>query len=210
VTVIDNPLLAFWTQTTGLPEHDPEGLNDWRRDGCSAERAYLDRTSELCRARHRAIDRWSFAVPSDEALSWLLQLGPLVEVGAGTGYWAALLAARGADVVACDLRRPRGQYRQEVGAYHPVENLDAAEAAAAHPERALLLVWPPYDEDMAVRALEAYRGPVVAYIGESDGGCTGDEAFHAALDAHWFEAHCVSIPQWWGVHDRLYIFRRRD
>lgn len=45
---------------------------------------------------------YAFAVPSAEALAALAKHGPLVEWGAGTGYWAAMLQRAGADVVALD------------------------------------------------------------------------------------------------------------
>jgi hypothetical protein len=50
---------------------------------------------------------FSLSVPSEEALAALKHCGPLCELGAGTGYWAALLRSRGADVVAYDLMPPR-------------------------------------------------------------------------------------------------------
>ena len=62
---------------------------------------------------------------------------------------------------------------------------------------------------MAVNALRAYAGRRVAYVGEWDGGCTGDEAFHALLSRGWRETERVAIPQWWGLHDALYIYERR-
>ena len=47
---------------------------------------------------------WSlaFAVPSERALDLLASYAPLVEMGAGTGYWARLLQLRGVQVAAFD------------------------------------------------------------------------------------------------------------
>lgn len=50
---------------------------------------------------------FSLSVPSEEALNALKKCGPICELGAGTGYWAALLRARGVDVVAYDIQPPR-------------------------------------------------------------------------------------------------------
>ncbi|PNW76347.1 hypothetical protein CHLRE_12g552827v5 [Chlamydomonas reinhardtii] len=51
-----------------------------------------------------AVPSVSWAIPSAEALEVIAQQsgGRVVEVGAGTGYWAWLLARRGVDVVAVD------------------------------------------------------------------------------------------------------------
>ena len=51
------------------------------------------------------------------ALSLLAARAPLVEVGAGTGYWAAALRRRGIDVLAYDLNPPATD-AAEANAYH--------------------------------------------------------------------------------------------
>jgi len=51
-----------------------------------------------------ALFAWS--IPGGPALAAMARYSPLLECGAGTGYWAALLAARGADVLASDVSPP--------------------------------------------------------------------------------------------------------
>ena len=48
----------------------------------------------------------SHAVPSAQLLKALAKLGPIVEVGAGSGYWSAMLHERGVDTIAYDLDPP--------------------------------------------------------------------------------------------------------
>ena len=46
----------------------------------------------------------AYAVPSEEAISLLANLGlPMIECGAGTGYWASLLRAQGVTIAAYDI-----------------------------------------------------------------------------------------------------------
>jgi hypothetical protein len=52
------------------------------------------------------VQRYAFAVPTREALETISQYAPIVELGAGTGYWAWLLRRRGVDCVAYDLAPP--------------------------------------------------------------------------------------------------------
>src|SRR4051794_21992422 len=52
--------------------------------------------------RKQLIWAFAWAVPSDEAIEEIARHGPIVEIGAGTGYWAWLLAQAGADVLAYD------------------------------------------------------------------------------------------------------------
>lgn len=54
-------------------------------------------------ARVWACRLYSFATPTPPALDLLASLGDIVEVGAGTGYWAAALRARGVGVLAFDI-----------------------------------------------------------------------------------------------------------
>jgi hypothetical protein len=44
--------------------------------------------------------KYAFGVPGNYALDCLARYGPLVEIGAGTGYWARCLRERGVDIVA--------------------------------------------------------------------------------------------------------------
>lgn len=142
---------------------------------------------------------YSWAIPSPEALDLIASLGPLLEVGAGNGYWARLLRWRGADVLAVD-NEPRQI------AYSDVTYGDAAAFAAQHPKRTLLLIWPPLGDPMALDALRAYQGRTVIYIGEWR-GCTAEGGFHDELGL-WERVRVLNIPQWEGSRDKLYVFRR--
>ena len=49
------------------------------------------------------IQKFSYAIPNDEALDLILSYSPIVEMGAGLGYWAYLLDQKGCDIVAYDI-----------------------------------------------------------------------------------------------------------
>lgn len=86
--------------------------------------------------------------------------------------------------------------------------MDWADAARAHPDRTLLLVWPPMHET-TVEALTAYSGERFVYVGEPQGGCTGDEAFFEQLSRDWDLVTMRSIPQWSGINDLMEVYKRR-
>lgn len=168
---------------------------------------------EIHPARRRACNRWSWAVPSPEAVTLLAGLGPIVEVGAGTGYWARLISDAGGDIIAYDRTPPiehpavdparlrswcrDDEWPEGVNRFHPharqwfdVCEDDGVAAAAAHPDRTLFLCWPPYDRPFGADALRAYHaagGRRVIYVGEGSDGCTGDADLHALLG---FEPWC--------------------
>jgi len=136
-----------------------------------------------------------------------------VDVMAGTGYWARVLAEAGGDVTASDLCEP-GVDNDWHGAdrrYFDVQyGLDAAyvagKHAAHHPDSALLLCWPPMS-DAAARAAHAHRiagGRTIVYVGEGHGGCTGDDTLWRILFDE-SDAECIGGAAWLGLHDNAWI-----
>lgn len=170
--------------------HKPHAGNDWSLNWWDA--------------REKAVRTWSWAVPNDAALAAITAHGPVLEVGAGGGYWAALLEQRGCRVVATD-ETPWENTFTDVGA------LEATEAVKLYGRtRNLLTVWPPLDSTMAANALATFKSvnPTgnVFYVGEGDGGCTGCDIFHNLLNTHYDLDDEVEIPTWPGIHDRLFIY----
>lgn len=215
----------------GRPDYDAYATLTRRNASEEAMRALFNEGWGRRAKRDELVTRYAWAIPNAAALSALAQYSPLVEVGAGTGYWAWLLRKMGVDILPYDLRPPRtaahandfhrwapsdskGRIipsQQVVGTcWTPVSTASARRAASLHPDRTLMLCWPPYDKPMAHQALQAYRGECVAYIGESQGGATADDAFHDLLEAEWDEVQSVSIPQWEGIHDALLVYRRKQ
>lgn len=170
--------------------------------------------------RDRLVKKYAWAIPTNEALDAIARHAPqgIIEIGAGTGYWASLLRERGVDVLAFDMAplAPAGHAAPYLNRYHgdalPWTQVELGTEhilmGDLHHERALFLCWPPYADDMAANALRFYRGDTLIYIGESGGGCTGDDAFHGMLEQAWEEVACVGLPQFPGIHDDLTIYRR--
>lgn len=155
--------------------------------------------------RERLRTKYAYAIPDDAAVRGLVELSPSVEIGAGTGYWASLVFAAGGDIVCYDVAPYKNHWVE--GRWHPV-NVGGPESAAKHPYRALFLCWPPYDKPMAVEALAAYQGRHVVYIGEGQGGCTGDDSFHDALEKGWRELRVLPLWQFGGIHDQMFVYER--
>ncbi|MGL5911571.1 MAG: hypothetical protein ACRCZP_16345 [Phycicoccus sp.] len=186
-------------------------------------------SSALAR-RGELVTRYSWAIPSAEALSAIAQHAPphgIVEIGAGGGYWASLLQQAGVPVVAYDPAPPPNTSQWHDG--HPWADVLLGDhtSVIGHPDRALMLCWPNYDEGYGAEAVDLYGGDTVIFIGERSSGCTGDARLHALLG----EADCwcphelcvcgaqsttplfrevaeVAIPQWQGIHDSLRVHRR--
>ena len=114
--------------------------------------------------------RYSYVLPDDASLTMLAELGPLVEIAAGTGYWAQRLRSLGVDVVALDQAPPDGdmpnRYHAPLPTWTEVVQGDHT-VLAAHADRALFLCWPPLFSALG-DCLSFYAGKTIAVIG--DGG----------------------------------------
>jgi hypothetical protein len=121
-------------------------------------------------SRLELAQRYAYVFPDPPLVRALCELGPLVEIGAGTGYWARKLRDVGADVLAFDQAPPDGDMPNR---YHP-RTPTWTEVAPGdhtvltdHSDRALFLCWPPLFSLLG-DCLDFYEGNTVACIG--DGG----------------------------------------
>lgn len=155
------------------------------------------------RLQEDAVQRFGFAVPTVAALDAISACSPggVVEIGAGTGYWAAQLAHRGVDVLAVDLHPPPdldNPWFAGSPTWFPVESGDER-VAGEQPSRCLLLVWPTKNEMWPADALALHHragGRHAVYVGEPAGGRTGDAVLHALIGE---AGNCVACT--YGITD---------
>ena len=170
--------------------------------------------------RQLASAEYSWAIPTNEALSTILSFGRnIVELGSGHGYWASLLAAAGGNVTAVE----QGFARYYDDRYFPqTVNQDGAAYLQEHegvPDATLFLCWghqSDFDE-----ALAAFRGEYLAVVGEGASGCTwwpewdkwdvvdSDDGANQA-QRQWRLIRTIVIPKWEGIHDYLVILQRDE
>jgi tetratricopeptide (TPR) repeat protein len=157
-------------------------------------------------------NKYAWGVPTDAALTALASLGKIVEVGAGTGYWTALLRARGADVVAYDMAPVdlgNNKYHTRTRSWTEVHKA-GAKIAGKHADRALFICWP--EEVVAMRAMKAYRGDKLACVGVY-GVLTDSPDLFEELSLNWSVENVIELPGWTvgleeGQQDCLYILKR--
>lgn len=154
---------------------------------------------------------YSWAIPTQEAIeSILVHANKFVEMGCGTGYWARLITRLGGNVIAYDFENDQNEYHHK-STFFEVNYVKKGEYdhILKHGDRALLLCWPPNADVMAFEYLKRYTGDTVIYIGEGYGGCAGDDAFHELLDLRYILIETISIPQWDGMHDKVFVYKRQ-
>ena len=95
-----------------------ETISSASRSRCSIMAAFLIR-QPMPGVLLTLAQQYAYVFPNDSALAMLTGLGPLAEIGAGTGDWAHRLRSIGADIVAFDQAPLDGnranRYHQEAG-----------------------------------------------------------------------------------------------
>lgn len=131
-----------------------------------------------------------------------------MEVGAGTGYWTYEFQKASVDYVGTDKCPCIQKYFKRKIPWTKIEKIDAIHAVDKYPDRTLLICWPDYQEKWAADVLNRYSGETVIYVGEWD-GCTADESFEELLYNEYEELETIVIPQWWGAHDQIFVYRKK-
>ena len=153
--------------------------------------------------------KYSWAIPTPEAIREISYFAPIVEMGAGNGYWAYLLRKEKVQIAAFDnfsliineendLPKPWTQVLQ-----------GDEKTILDHLDKTLLLCWPEDENPMAANVLDLYTGPHLIYIGEGRGGVTADDSFFDRLDRDFILVKFVNIPNWPGRSDSLNIYKRK-
>jgi hypothetical protein len=158
---------------------------------------------------------------------------PIVEMGAGTGYWAHQLERRGITTVAFDARPPTeavgvhpasggghggvGRARAEENEFHgdcpAFTNVRKGGPSLLSNtrwrEHTLLLCYPPKGQPMGAQAVSAFCGRTVIHVGEW-GGDTGDMQLEAQFAAGWQLERRVPLPCWGDTMEDLTVWTRRE
>jgi hypothetical protein len=162
-------------------------------------------TAAMSDLRRKLVAAYAWAIPSPLALETIARYQPLIELGAGTGYWAFCLRQMGVDITAMD--RNEKAPPQWSAVVHGDESLLEDASSPLH-QKSLMLCWPPLSELLAERALQLYRGDTVIDIGEPRGGNTGTPAFADNLEANFSLVESLSLPRWPGCRDELRVWVR--
>jgi hypothetical protein len=159
--------------------------------------------------RKKMLEGYCFAVLTEEMIDKIKPYGPILEVGAGTGYWAYEFKKRGVDYLATDVYAlPSNKYFLSSKAWEHVYIYTTEDAIKRFPNRTLLMCWPGYRESWAYEALNKYKGNIFIYAGEKEGGCCADDDFFKHLNRYWKEIKTLDMPQFFGLHDTARIFKR--
>lgn len=151
--------------------------------------------------RVQLAEQYAWAIPSSEIINKLVDYSPIVEIGAGTGYWAHLINQHGGDVVAIDPDPPDTTWTDIKQRTH--------EHVIKYPNHTLLMCWPAFVKHWPVQTIKDYPGNRAVYVGEPRGGNCGSVELHDEIRRSFGPAtDVIPIPQWEARNDKAYVFER--
>jgi len=212
---VEHSIIKYKISDDDLKSYNPylKKVKKFIDDNANSELNEL--ASLLMVKRHDFVSDYSFTIPYHAILKKAASYSPIVEIGAGSGYWARCLSEMGADVIAYDQWPPGGQkpwewYRAnpwfEDSWYPLIEGDDSS--SAYHPDRTLFMAWPVPLNPMAYNALVSYKdagGRIIIYIGDPHPESSGDEHFYQMLFEH-REIDNIDLYGWPGIHEKFLIY----
>ena len=199
-----------WTRGIPVPSVEEFQLYDPLRAGVSSfDAKYI---LEIERYRTAFIKQFSFAVPCREVLDALQSLEPILEVGAGTGFWTHLMNQRGIDAWSTDVPQMHNEHEQAIGAFGLNEEMDAERAVRTYPSMNVFISWPVYWSDWPERAISAMESDqYLACIDDGRRGQTGSERFYDILDRDFEKLNVLTFgqPSWPRQYDAFHVWRKK-
>ena len=144
-------------------------------------------TIEIIRSNYFAKE-WCCAVPEPEIIKKIAQFSPLIEVGAGSGFWANELTKMGAKIDAFDSGL---DFAPKYFSVNMIESL-----------------WPSDKLNWPFEIISSQPWKRIIYIGEKKGSRMANDAFFDYLKTHYEIKDIKQMPRFPMWEDSLYVFER--
>ena len=181
-----------------------------------------------------AMEKYAWAIPDERALRICAHYAPLVEMGAGCGYWCRLLRERGVTMTAYDKDVDDNAKAAGVSAspFTKVEK-GGPEVLSMFPNATLLLIYPDDyetgDEELtlSMASYQHFQGDTIIHVGEWLGstktlsmegqetpdtvfpwGRTTSPDFQIIMEASFHRVLQVGLPNWGSVMNCLTVWKR--
>jgi hypothetical protein len=150
---------------------------------------------------------FGYGVPCCEVIDEIARYGPLLELGAGNGFWAFWLRKKGCNVIATDIGEDNPYTKNK---WIDVVQLDALTAMNNFPDRNILIVWPHFTARWVVEIIGQMRpSQILCYVGEGPFGCCAPPAFFLEMERHQFKMiYLCASPAWPINTDYLAIYSK--
>lgn len=164
-------------------------------------------------------------LPTDEAIQYLCSESPLLEIGAGAGYWTHVVNQNGGECLATDIS-PRGLEGHEYpivtrdeydenNSYTEIEWSNVKETdhtcVESYPDRTVLLCHPPGATQFTVELLTLLQDSQrLVFVGEWYPGADATPKFFKQLIDNWRLCADFPVYDWASMHAHGYVFEREQ
>lgn len=186
------------------------------RDYFSSQGHNFELKFALMTLRYSFIEQFGFVLLNEELLDKtanFLKNKSVCEIGAGTGWLSYNLQQRGIDITPVDYKPCNDSDFGFKKLHTEVLISNGVDYLENNSPDVVILSWPDYDTSFASDILNVLKkGQTLIYIGEHEGGCTGDDYFFELLNdkTKINEDITNSLQQssicWTGVHDTWHVF----
>lgn len=157
---------------------------------------------ELIMKRRVMCSIFSFSIPTLEALQFITSYQPILEIGAGSGFWAALLKRNNCDIIATTIDNESYPFSKK---FSEIEYLPAIDAIKKYPDRTVLCSWPSVD-NWVEKALPYIKNNLIL-TGELES--IASDKFYDILEDEFKEINTHPLPRWLIlIKDVLNVYKR--
>ena len=159
-------------------------------------------------------------VPTDTAIETLCEYGPLLEVGAGNGYWAHTVNENGGNCLPTDLSPEAVSTTEfpatvtydgteyETKVWADVREYDGVAAVQDYPDRTVVMCHPSGATRWSEDVLAAITDQPFIFIGEWFPGADATPMFFKRLADDWELVETFPVYDWASMHVRGYVFEQ--
>ncbi len=158
--------------------------------------------------RNLMCEKYTYAIPCLEILEVIKNYVPILEIGAGSGFWGALLRKINCEIIVTTIGDQSYKFIDKFpNKFTKIEYIAGIEAVKKYPNKTVLWIWPGIEE-WTEETLENINGRLI-YIGEGHGGHTGTDKFHDILEKKFNIVQIKNMLQWEEYQDNAYIYERK-
>lgn len=190
------------------------------RDYFNSSRDDFELKFALMTLRYSFVEQFGFVLLNEQLLnsvSDFLKDKSVCEIGAGTGWLSYQLQKKGVDIIPIDYKPGKDSEFGFKKLHTDILMTNGIDYLENNFPEVVILSWPDYDTSFASDILKVLqKGQTLIYIGEHEGGCTGDDAFFELLQQKTeLNETMTDILQkkslcWNGVHDTWYVFEVKE
>jgi len=169
----------------------------------------------LMRLRQPHFAKFGFTLLNEHMLNVLareFKNDKIIDVGAGNGWISHNLQKKGVNIIPVDTHTTDNRYGFEIQ-HTDIINMKAEDYIIKNSYDTILMSWPDLGSEFAATILDLMpKGKTLIYVGEGEGGCTGNDRFFELLEAKCTldEAKTERLQKhsqrWAGVHDDWYVY----